>query len=230
MLMNIPVQISVSRIHIRHATLYYTEYNPTMSKAGTIIVSNMNGEMDNVSNMPEFIRRNKMMTINSQGSFMQRIPLTVGFQFNLSKYKTGDFSMSLEIRNADSSILNQITAPMAEFILKKGFIHKGTAHVRGNNFKTHGNGELLYNDLYLVAVKKDGDKPGKVNKKGVLSFLANTVLIKNDNPSKAESPRRVDFDFTREAKLSFFSLVWKTIFIGILKTIGLPDSFADKSY
>ncbi|MEO6542030.1 MAG: hypothetical protein ABIN74_13590 [Ferruginibacter sp.] len=230
MLMEIPVPIAISKLRMVNAQLTYTEYNPAMGKAGTIIVNSMNGQLTNVTNMPDRIRQNSTMTISSSGLFMKKIPLTLGFQFNLAKYKTGDFSMNLQIKNIYSSILNPITVPLAEFMIKKGTIQKGTAHVTGNNFKTHGKGELLYSDLYLVAVKKDEDKPGKVDKKNTLSFLANKVLIKNANPSKDEAPRRVDFDFTREPKLTFFSLVWKTIFIGILKTIGLPESFSDKSY
>jgi len=229
-LMNIPVPISISKLYMRNAQLIYTEFNPAMAKAGTIVVDKMNGQLVNVTNMPDRIGKQTFMTINSSGMFMKKIPLTMGFKFNLARYKTGDFSMNLEIKNIDSSILNRITIPMAEFMLKKGTIQKGTAFVSGNNFKTHGKGELLYTDLYLVAVEKENGKPGNVDKRGVLSFIANAALIKNNNPSKNEEPRRVDFDFTREAKLTFFSLVWKTIFIGILKTIGLPDSFANKSY
>ena len=229
-LMEIPVPISILKLKMLNAQLNYTEFNPGMERTGNIIIDKLSGEMTNITNMPDRIRQNKIMTIHSQGLFMKKIPLTVGFQFNLAKYKTGDFSMNLEVRNIDSSILNPMTVPLAEFMIKKGNIQKGIAHVTGNNLKTHGKGELLYTDLYLVAIKKDENKPGNVGKKSVLSFLANTVLIKNNNPSKDEAPRRVDFDFTREPKLSFFTLVWKTIFIGILKTIGLPESFADKSY
>lgn len=230
MLMNIPVPISISKLYMRNAQLIYREFNPAMGKGGTIVVDKMNGQMANVTNMPDRISKQTFMTINSSGLFMNKIPLTVGFKFNLAKYKTGDFSMNLQVKNIDSSTLNRITIPLAEFMLKKGTIQKGTAYVSGNNFKTHGKGELLYTDLYLVAVKKETGKPGNVDKKGILSLIANAALIKNNNPSNNEQPRRVDFEFIREAKLTFFSLVWKTIFIGILKTIGLPDSFADKSY
>jgi hypothetical protein len=230
MLMEVPIPIAISKLHMRNAQLTYTEFNPAMGKAGTIVITKMNGQMTNVTNMPGRIRQNKIMILNTRGLFMKKIPLTASFQFNLAKHKTGDFSMSLQIETLDSSILNPITVPMAEFMLKKGTIQKGIAQVSGDNFKTHGKGVLFYTDLYLVAVKKDEDKPGNVDKRNLLSFIANAVLIKNDNPSKDKEPRRVDFDYTREPKLTFFSLIWRTIFIGILRIIGLPDSFADKSY
>lgn len=230
LLMRVPVPVSIGKLYMRNAKLIYTEFNPAMSKAGTIEIDGMHGQMTNITNMPEKIRSNGSMTISSQGRFMRSIPLSVRFNFNLARYATGDFSMKLQIGRVDSSVLNRITIPLSEFMLKKGVIQKGTAEVSGNNFRTHGKGELLYNDLYLVAVEKEAGKPNNVDKKGVLSFLANTVLIKNNNPSKGNEPRRVDFEITRESKLTYFSFVWKTIFIGILKTIGLPESFAERSY
>lgn len=230
MLMTIPAEISVAKMQLRNALLRYTEYNPRMKDAGTVVISKVNGRITNLTNIPIRYRQNNLMVINSDGLFMQQVPMTVNFQFNLAKHKTGDFSLSLEVKDIDSSILNPITVPMAEFMIKKGKIQKGIALVTGNNSETRGKGELRYTDLYVVRVNRDKNEPGKVDKEGLMSFLANTALVKNNNPSPGEPVRKVDFEFTREAKLSFFSLVWKTIFIGILKTIGLPESFADKSY
>jgi hypothetical protein len=230
MILGLPVPIAISKISIRNAQLVYTEYNPGMEQTGTITVDRMHGETTNITNIPDSIRKNNFMTIRASGMFLGKVPLTAGFRFNLARAKTGDFSMNLEITNIDSSTLNRITIPMAEFMLKKGIIQKGIAQVSGNNYKTHGTGVLLYTDLYLIAVKKDKNEPGQFDKKSFLSRIANTVLIKNNNPSGDKEPRTVDFDFNREPQLTFFSLIWKTIYIGILKIIGLPESFANRSY
>src|SRR5260221_11586303 len=156
---------------------------------------------------------------------MAKVTMTNGLQFDLSKYKTGDFKMDLNLGEIDTAILNPIAEPLGEFMIKKGSIQKGIAHVKGDNFKATGKGELLYSDLYLVGLKKDKDTPGNIKKKTITSFLGNVFLIKNDNPSKGKPSRVVNFGFQREGKTTFFSLVWKTIFLGILKTIGLPASF-----
>ena len=88
----------------------------------------------------------------------------------------------------------------------------------------------MYKDLYLEALKKNNDKPGKIKKRKLLSFIGNVLLIKNSNPSGGKAPRRETFGSERNDHQPFFSLVWKTIFIGVLKSIGLPRNFADKSY
>ena len=51
------------------------------------------------------------MISTSSGSFMNRAPMDVGFHFDLSKYKTGNFTMDLKVGELDSSILNPITGP-----------------------------------------------------------------------------------------------------------------------
>jgi hypothetical protein len=229
-LMRIPVPISIAEMQIRQCNLAYSEHNPGMDKTGTVYIDDMNGEITNLTNMPEQIKKQHLLVIKSSGLFMHKIPMTNGFVFDLSKYTTGNFTMDLNIGDLDSAILNPITEPMGEFMIKKGSIQRGIAHVIGDNFKGTGKGELLYKNLYLIGFKKDKNKSSGIKKKSLISFLGNVFLIKNDNPEKGKKPRIVDFYLKRESKTTFFSLVWGTIYSGILKTIGLPQSFADKSY
>ena len=229
-LMRIPMPVSIRKMHIRQCNLEYSEHNPGMDKTGTIYIDDMNGEVTNITNMPEQIKKQKLLIIKSSGLFMHKIPMTNDFVFDLSKYKTGNFTMDLNVGELDSSILNPITEPMGEFMIKKGSIQKGIAHVKGDNFKASGKGKLLYKDLYLVGLKKDKNEPSGIKKKSMISFLGNLFLIKNNNPKKGKETRIVDFYFKRESKTTFFSLVWGTIYLGILKTIGLPENFANKSY
>jgi len=229
-LMRTPVPFSIAKMKMYHSKLVYTEFNPGTDQTGNVVVSDVNGTVVNMTNIPAKIRKNRFMVTTSTGSFMNRAPIDVGFHFDLSKYKTGNFTMDLKVGKLDSSILNPITGPLAEFIFKRGTIQKGVVHVEGNNFKARGKGILLYKDLYLVAVKKSPDERGKVKQKKLLSFFGNVLLIKNANPSKGEAAREEVFDSERNDHQPFFSLVWKTIYIGVLKSIGLPKKFGDKKY
>ena len=229
-LMRTPMPFSIAKMKMHHTKLIYTEYNPGMGQTGNVIVSDVNGTVVNITNIKKEIRKNRFMTSASSGLFMNKVPLDVGFHFDLLKYKTGNFTMDLKVGELDSSILNPITGPLAEFIFKRGSIREGTVHVEGNNFKASGKGMLLYQDLYLESLKKKGDEPGKVKERKLLSFIGNVLLIKNSNPSKGKAPRKETFGSERNDHQPFFSLVWKTIYIGVLKSIGLPKSFGNKPY
>jgi hypothetical protein len=229
-LMRSPIHFMIDKMIMQHAKLLYTEFNPGTGETGNVVVSGVNGTMQNMTNIPAQIRKHRYMVTTSTGSFMNRTPMDVGFHFDLLKYKKGNFSMDLKVGEIDSSILNPITGPLAEFVFKRGTIHQGVVHVEGNNARAAGKGMLLYDDLYLVAVKKKAGEPGKVKQRKLLSFFGNVFLIKNANPSKGKSPRKEVFDSQRNDHQPFFSLVWKTIYIGVLKSIGLPKKFGDRDY
>ena len=229
-LMRTPIPFSVAKMVIRHAKFLYTEYNPGMGQTGNIVISDVNGTAVNITNIRKEIKKNRFMVSTSSGAFMNRVPMNVGFHFDLSQYKKGNFSMDLMVGGLDSSILNPITGPLAEFVFRRGSIQKGVVHIEGNNLKATGKGVLLYKNLYLESLKKNDRQPGKIKKRKLLSFIGNVFLIKNSNPSKGRSAREETFGSERNDHQPFFSLVWKTIFIGVLKSFGLPAGFASKPY
>ena len=92
-------------------------------------------------------------------------------------------------------------------------------NISANQNGSSGTVKFLYNDL-KVNLLKEADN-GEKEKKGLLSFLANTVLIKNDNPTPGEAIRTANITFSRVPQASFFNLMWKSIFTGIRETVGL---------
>ncbi|MGZ7117898.1 MAG: hypothetical protein ACXVHS_10735, partial [Methanobacterium sp.] len=167
-LMRLPIKMYITKTLIRNCNLTYSEYNPGLNKTGSVYIDNMNGVVTNITNMRGQIKKHKFLKITSSAIFMHKIPMTNGFVFDLSKYRSGNFIMDLNIGVLDSSILNPITMPMGEFMIKKGKIKRGIAHVVGDNFKATGKGELLYNNLYLIGLKKDKYNPGAIKKKSIL--------------------------------------------------------------
>jgi len=111
------------------------------------------------------------------------------------------------------------------FRIKKGELKSLVAHIRGNNYTSSGDVLMLYNDLHITPMKKDVENPGALKKKTVTSFIANTFVLKDENPSKDGSLRKANASFTRKSG-TFFNMIWKTTFIGILKTIGAPEKLA----
>ena len=101
-----------------------------------------------------------------------------------------------------------------------------SSEVSGNNSQASGKVLLLYTGLHVTPLEKDKKHPGELNKKNITSLLANKLLIKDNNPSGNNPPRSPDCSFTRDPHGSFFNLIWKTTFVGILKTIGAPDKLA----
>jgi len=156
---------------------------------------------------------------------MHQIPAKCGFQFDLAKYKTGDFSINMQVDTIDKTVLNPFTEPLGLFRVKRGTLQKASAHIEGNDSMAHGKILMLYNDLHITPLKTDGDS--NLKKKSIMSFFANTFFIRNENPSKGEAPRSADIVVKRHNQ-SFFGFVWVIMLKGILETIGVPLKYADQ--
>lgn len=228
LLMKVPLKINVKKLQLRKFNLSYEEFNPQSNKTGTITFNNINGTITNISNIPAVMKTYQHTTAKLNGFFMNAIPLTTNFSFDLKKYKTGNFSMQMNIGSIDKSILNPIAESLGLFTVKTGTVTKANTKIEGDNFTSNVDLLMLYNDLHLTPLKKDSGENTTMHKKTITSFFANVFLIKNANPTHGSDVRTAQVNAQRNIQESFFGFVWKSILTAILKTIGIPEKYADK--
>jgi hypothetical protein len=117
----------------------------------------------------------------------------------------------------DKAALNEITVPLALLKLNSLAIKSLEASMKGDNVKGRGTVKLIYSDLNITALKSADNA---LKKRGLLSLLANAVIIKKDNPLYGKAVRTEMAVYQRDPNKSFFNLVWKTIFTGAAQTVG----------
>ncbi|MEP6596263.1 MAG: hypothetical protein ABJA71_09970 [Ginsengibacter sp.] len=217
LLMKIPVPVSVNKLTISHVNVSYEEYNPDARQGATAF-------FDNTSNINTDIKKHPVATFAGTGLFMHHIPISARFTFDLSKYKTGDYSADVHMDKLDNLTINPIAEPLGLFSVKSGTIQQGTAHIDGNNFNAKCKIAMAYTDLHVKPLKK-ADENGQLKKKHMTGFFANVFLIKNANPIKGKELRQPDFSVERDYHANFFNVIWISILTGILKTIGVPVKF-----
>ena len=227
--LRIPLKINIRKINFHQLKIEYEEYNPEIKKSSGIYFDNVNGTLKNLTNVKPAINKNPHVSFSGSGMFMSKVETRCSFQFDLSKPKTADCSVDLQMGALDKSILNPFTEPLGFFTVKSGEMKTASAHLEGNIYTMHCNILMLYNDLHLTPLKPKSDSSGDLKKKPVTSFIANVFFIKNNNPSKGEAPRNVDVTVQRDHHDHFFNFLWKTFLTGILKTIGVPEKYADKN-
>ena len=111
--------------------------------------------------------------------------------------------------------------------LEKGTLQKLSADMKGDELGASGEVLVLYNDLKLSLLEKDKGKTN-LDKKNVTSLFANLFVLKKENPKNGKAPRTEQGSFKRDPTGGFVMLVWKTILVGVLKTIGAPEKLAYK--
>lgn len=224
LLMKLPMKLNIGKTTVNHLNVAYTEYNPSSKQAGTVYLDDLTLHTSRLSNdkktAPPFV-------VKGSALFMHRVPLQATFTFDMLRYKTGVFDAEVNAPAFDGTLINSFAMPLGMVRMDKGFLDGAEATIRGDEQKATGDVFITYHDLKLSLLEKDKGKK-KLDKKDVTSFLANILVIKNDNPKKGKEPRRETAEFTRNPTGGFFMLVWKTILVGALKTIGAPTKYASE--
>ena len=108
---------------------------------------------------------------------------------------------------------------MALIKISSGKINGIDFHFTGDNNSAKGDFVMKYQDLKVDVLKRD-KKTNDIKKRGLATLAAN-LLVANENPT-SEGLRKENPEFKRDINKSFFNLVWKTLFTGMKKTVGIP--------
>lgn len=226
LLMKLPVKLNIAKASIRNLDFSYGEYNPISQEAGTVYVNKVALTLANLNN--ERRPKPKPVLVSGSALFMRSVPVEAQFSFDMAAYKTGAFTAHIKVDGFDGTLLNSFTVPMGLMKMEKGHLQSAEATLQGNERKASGTVFIPYTDLKLTLLEKDKDKKA-LDKKDVTTFLANLLVIKNNNPATGKDARKEQAEFTRIPEGGFFMLVWKTILVGALKTIGAPTKIAYKT-
>jgi hypothetical protein len=214
LLMKLGLPTKIDTILIKNFKFTYTELNPKTGKTGSIIFDDIDGMMTNVTNIKEDIAANKIFKVSARSKLMSEANFSATFMFDLSKTKTGDFTVDANLGPLNGTALNRAAIPLGLFEINSLSIKRLKAHIAANNYNAHSSVFFVYDDLKITVLKPDDS--GKLKQKGFLSFMANTFILNKSNTGDEATPKYVTY--TRDPHRSFFSLIWKSILKGITNT------------
>ncbi len=219
LLMKLPIPVHIKEMKISNFNLMYEEFNPKSRKKGKLEFNNINGTVSNITNEKEIIEQQPLMKIHAEGQLMRTGQLKAEFSFNLAKATQGIFSLDIHLGAMDGSKLNSAAIPLGIFEVKSANIKELNAHISGSNYKGTGFISFKYTDLNINILKQNSTT-GQFQKRGFISFIANNLLLKTSNPEDGGFVKKEAASYPRNIHQSFFNVIWKTILIGILKSIG----------
>ena len=128
--------------------------------------------------------------------------------------------MNGDLSGFDAKVVNQLAEPMGPARVEDGRINGLKFALQGTDYGMNGKVTFLYDDLKVALLNMD-EETKELSKKKLLSIVAN-VMLKNSNPSKRDKePRSFDVENERDPNRSIFHLAWKTLFIGVKRTVGI---------
>ncbi len=216
-LKRLPIPTVVERLKIAKVNVAYGEYNPKTKEIGTVKLSGLNGVVSNLTNDSSRLSTKNHAYADLTTYVMGAAKLNVKIDFNLTA-KNAAFSYQGTVGSFDLKALNAISKPLGQIEIESGKVSAASFDVAANSNGAKGTVRFYYKDLKIKMLGEDSE--GKEKKKGLLSFLANTLLIKDDNIA-GEKGRIAAVTHERVPQASFFNIMWKTIFKGMREIVGI---------
>lgn len=218
-LKRLPVPTVIDTVKLDNIDVAYTEYNPISQKRGTIYFQNLSGTIKNLTNDSARLVSNNHAIANLHALVMKTSRIDIEIDFNLTA-KDAAFSYKGKVGPMDMKVLNPVARDMGLVEIESGKMQSASFDIQANASGSTGLVHFNYTDL-KIKLLKEGEDGEPTKKKGLLSFLANELLIKDQNPSKGEAARTARVNFQRTPGASFFNLLWKSFFIGMREIVGL---------
>jgi hypothetical protein len=201
---------------VESGSIEYKEKNPQTAKSGVVVFDNVSASLLNVSNTKD---NNGILTVNFNSRFLNLVPLTARLQFYM-KNKNGKFTVNGSMKTTDATIFNPLSKPMALVAINSGTIQSLDFNFICDDYKAKGIIQLLYSDLKIKILKQEEPGTSEYKPKKMISLIAN-ITIPDANPQKNKPVRIVTVNHVRDTQRSIFNLIWKAIFEGAQKTVGI---------
>lgn len=218
-LKRLPIEALIDTLSLNKIDIAYTEYNPKTKERGVLKLDGLSGNILNVTNDSLQLTKNNHAIANLTTQILGAAKMDIKIDFNLTD-RVAPFHYNGRISAFNMKVLNPLSQALGLVEIENGYVKQVNFKIDANVNGAKGKVQFYYNDL-KVNLLKEGDN-GK-EKKGLLSFLANTILIINDNPEKGKVVRTANVAFDRVPQASFFNLMWKTVFVGIREIIGIEN-------
>lgn len=207
-LQRLPFVMNIPRLEATNAAVVYTETSNTTFRTGTVNFS-VNGTINNITNDPAAIKRVGECVARVQGRVMNTGTINALFRFDLDDPQ-GAFSVQSTIKQLDADQLRSVFTAMTAVEMQSFQMKRLDYTIHGNENQGTGTMAMQYDDMDILI--NQVEPGGKLDKKGLLSFFANRLLIYKENPAKGEERKASTVRVQRDMTRSFFNLIWKTMY------------------
>lgn len=219
-------KLNVAKLNLKNIDISYAEFDKEGKNKGIITFEHTWGTISNVTNVEKAKAKNHFMVADLTSSVMGTGKLNVNFRFDLTA-KDGAFAYSGILVNMEGKALNRITKPLGLVKVNSGYIDKLAFDIKANDQLAKGELSFAYKDLSVALLKKVKGE-GRLVKQGLMSFLANALIINSDNPNMNGTFIKAPIVHKRMETASFFNFIWKTLFQGVKYSVGLTPQKEEK--
>lgn len=221
----IPKNLMIEEVKVENAYIAYQERPDTNApKAGAMFFDSINGSISNITNIEEKLAQNNKMELAANGKIMGVGQMDLSVIFNLTDQE-GEFTMKGAVGSMPLNALNDMIGPETRMGIKEGHLDNLFFNIHANDYEGTGDLIMKYHDLKIQFLNKEYQKDNNIIRRAK-AFLANTIVIPNQNPRKNGELAEGHVYVKKEPSKFIFNYWWELILSGMMSTLS-GDSEAD---
>jgi len=211
LIQKIPFKVSIDTILISNGTAVYTELNDKTKETADVRVTRMSGDIFPIKNFELTPTDSFRIRLNFYllDSGWIRLRTRESYLDTLS-----GFLITLRMQPHSMLYLNKILPALSSIKLQSGYLDTLTMRAVGQDYLSLGEMRMYYHDL-KVQFLKNGSEEKKRFLQGLMTFIANSFVIKNENKKRVGVVY-----FPRLRDRSFINYFIKIAMSGVASSVG----------
>lgn len=224
LLKKINLKLNIDSLVMVNSEIAYEEHAREATSPGEILFKKAEAIILNLYN-DSIQMQNKTTFVRAKCLLMGKADLNAAISFPLDH--DGVFSCSGKLGEMKLEDLNSVLEKNAFIFATEGKIDSMHFSFQADKLSSKGTMKLAYHDLKVAVKNKKTDDTTAV-KERVVSFIANNIVLKKNNPEHADKLRKANMYYERNPNRFIFNYCWKTLLSGIKTTIGVKPDTEDK--
>jgi hypothetical protein len=220
MLRDLDLPIKIDTLQMVNSRIAYEEFPDMGDEAGNIFFSDVNAKIFNITNEKDSAAEANIKIVASGYVYGKS---RIDANFNIPVFhKDNVFYFSGTLSEADATTFNEMSIPVAGVEIVSATIQKMEFNAQANTTHSQGTMKLYYDNLKIKIRDRESGRS-----KGIQSFLANLLVVKNSNPNNNEF-REGEMSFERDTRKAITNFCWKTILSGMKSSIGMGSEVSNE--
>ncbi|HLF46859.1 MAG TPA: hypothetical protein VI548_10565, partial [Chitinophagaceae bacterium] len=211
LIQKIPFSISIDTLKIENGTTVYTELNDKNNETGLIPVTRMSGDIFPIKNFD--LTGKDSLRIRLNGYLLDSAWIRLRTRESYLDSLSG-FLITLRMRPRSLLYLNEVLEPLASVNLQSGYLDTLLMRAVATEYLSLGEMRMFYRDL-KVKFHRNSYEEKKRFLTGLMTFIANNFVIKNDNKKRVGVVY-----FPRIRDRSFINYYIKIAMSGMASSVG----------
>lgn len=218
---DIKIPFYFDKVNLINSKITYAERDAKTKYRWGIAFEDLNGKIQNFSNDTVALRKDQYVKINLKTNFNGKAKSSYELVLDYL-HPLKPFYVKGVMSNYNLQDVSPILAELVHMEISNCNLRTLKFVLNGDKKMMNSNISMMYNNLRVKILEID-DEDNKLKRHGLLTILANHMVLEDANPRSNGKLIKSKFELKKKEEWSFFSFIWRGLLRGMKESVGLNE-------